>query len=122
MSCEGTPVKAPPGSRRKMMPPTPRQSLQSSIEATQWQAEVKDQEGGSYEKALECQHRWNALDRTVIVRMELYPNESRSMKVQIEELESLPGPEELAVNLRLIFQGREQKGQDLRNLQLEGSE
>ena len=34
---DGTPVKAPPASRRKIMPPTPRQSLQPSIEAVQLQ-------------------------------------------------------------------------------------
>ena len=31
MNYDGTPVKAPPTSRRKIMPPTPQQSLQSSI-------------------------------------------------------------------------------------------
>ena len=35
MCYEGTPVKAPPASRRKIMPPTPQQSSQSSIEAVQ---------------------------------------------------------------------------------------
>ena len=30
MSCEGTPVKAPPNTRRRMMPPTPQQSSPSS--------------------------------------------------------------------------------------------
>ena len=33
MTYDGTPVKAPPASRRKIMPPTPQQSLQPSIEA-----------------------------------------------------------------------------------------
>ena len=49
MSYEGRPVKAPPASRRKIMPPTPQQSSQSSIEAVQWQTEVEDQESGSHE-------------------------------------------------------------------------
>ena len=37
MSSEGTLVKAPLASRRKIMPPTPQQSSQSSIEAMQLQ-------------------------------------------------------------------------------------
>ena len=52
MSYEGTPVKAPPASRRKIMPPT-QQSSQSSIEATQWQTEVEDHENGSCLKEFE---------------------------------------------------------------------
>ena len=61
MSYEGTPVKAPPASRRKIMPPTPQQSSQSSIEAMQWQTEVEDQESCSYEKEFEGEHWWTAL-------------------------------------------------------------
>ena len=57
MSDEGTPVKAPPASRRKIMPPTPQQCSQSSIEAMQWQTEVEDQESGSHEKEFEGEHR-----------------------------------------------------------------
>ena len=90
MNCEGTPVKAPP-SRRKIMPPTPQQSLQSSIEAMQWPTEVEDQESGSYETEFEGEHRWTARDRTVIAIMEQYLNKSDSIKVEIEELESLLG-------------------------------
>ena len=40
MSYEGTPLTAPQASRRKIVPPTPQQSSQSSIDATQRQAEV----------------------------------------------------------------------------------
>ena len=89
MSYEGTPVKALPASRRKIVPPTPQQRLQSSIEATQWQTEMEDQ-GSS----------WTARDREVIARMEQYPNKSDNMGVGIEELESLVGPEDSEVNLR----------------------
>ena len=39
-SCEESPVKAPPASRRRMLPPTPQQSSHSSIEETKWQAEM----------------------------------------------------------------------------------
>ena len=41
---DGTPVKAPPAPRRKIMPPTPQKSPQPSIEVTQLQMEVEDQE------------------------------------------------------------------------------
>ena len=40
MSYEGTPVKAPPNTRRRMVPPTPQQSSHSSTEERQWQAEM----------------------------------------------------------------------------------
>ena len=43
MRYEGTPVKAPPISRRRTMPPTPQQSSHSSIEDMQWQAEMEVQ-------------------------------------------------------------------------------
>ena len=36
MNHDGTPVKAPSTSRRKMMPPTPQESPQPSIEACRW--------------------------------------------------------------------------------------
>ena len=49
MNYDGTPVKAPPASRRKIMPPAPQWSLQPSIEAKQLQMEMKDQESGSCE-------------------------------------------------------------------------
>ena len=111
MSHEGTgEVKARPASRRKIMPPTPQQSSHSSIEAMQWQTEVEDQESGSCEKEFEGQHRWNARDRTVIAKMEQYMNKSDSIKVEIEELESLLGPEDLEVNLRQILRYASRKG------------
>ena len=47
---DGTPVKAPLASRRKIMPPTPQQSLQPLIEAMQLHTEVEDQESGSRER------------------------------------------------------------------------
>ena len=62
---EGTPVKATPASRRKVVPPTPRQSSHSSIETAQWQAEVEDRESGCREKESEGQRRWNPRVRTV---------------------------------------------------------
>ena len=83
MNYDGTPVKAPPASRRKIMP-TPQQSSYSSIETVQWQTEVEDQESGSFEKEFEGQHRRNARDRTVIGRMEQYLNESDCMKLELK--------------------------------------
>ena len=103
MSYEGTPLTAPQASRRKIMPPTLQQSSQSSIEATHWQAEVEDQESGSYEKEFEGEHRWAARERTVIARMEQDLNKNDCMRVAIKELESLLGPEDSEVNLRKIL-------------------
>ena len=78
----------------------PQQSSQSSMEAIQWQTEVEDQGGGSCEKEFEDEHRWTAGDGTVVAGMEQYLNKSDSMRVEIEELESLLGPEDSEVNLR----------------------
>ena len=76
MSYEGTPVKAPSVSKRKIVPLTPQKSLQPSIEAMQLQTEVEDQESGSGEMEYEGEKRWSARDRTVIARMEQYLNDS----------------------------------------------
>ena len=43
---------------------------------------------------------WNAHERTVIARMEQYLNASDCVKLEIEELELLLGPEDSEVNLR----------------------
>ena len=43
MSYEGTPVKAPPTPRRRMMPPSPEQISFSSKDKSQWQADLKAQ-------------------------------------------------------------------------------
>ena len=49
-------------------------------------------------------------DRTGIARMEQYLNRSDSMKVEIEELYSLLGPEDWEVNLRQILRNANKKG------------
>ena len=54
------------------MPPTPQQSLQTSIEAMQLQTEVEDLESSSCEMEYEGEYRWTARDRVVIARMEQY--------------------------------------------------
>ena len=78
MSYEGTPVKAPPIARRRMMPPTPQQSSHSFIEDMQWQTEMEVQ-GSS----------WTARERAVIARMDQYLNTGVCMKLELEELELL---------------------------------
>ena len=97
------------------MPPTPQRSLQSSIEAMQLQTEVEDQESGSCEMEFEGEHRWTARDRTVIARMEQYLNENDNARVEIEELESLLGPEHSEMDFRqfLRYARRQQGWQDL---------
>ena len=98
MSYEGTQVKAPPTSRRRMMPPTPQQSSHSSIEDTQWQTEIEAQ-GSS----------WNARERTAIARMEQHLNASDCMKLGIEELELPLDPQDSEVNLRCILRNASSK-------------
>ena len=59
----------------------------------------------------EGEHRWSARDRTVIARMEQYLNENDNMRVEIEELEFLLGPEDSEVDLRQILRyARRKKG------------
>ena len=70
MRYEGSPVNAPPLSRRRMMSPTPLQNTYSSFEEEQVHFEVEDQ-------------IWSARDRTVIARTKQYLEESKSMKVDI---------------------------------------
>ena len=48
-------------------------------------------------------------DRTVIAKMEQYLNESDNMKVEIEELELLLGPEDSEVDLRSILMNAKRK-------------
>ena len=59
----------------------------------------------------EGEHRWSARDRTVIARMEQYLNENDNIRVEIEELEFLLGPEDSEVDLRQILRyARRKKG------------
>ena len=87
MRFEGSPVKAPPLSRRRMTPPTPLQNSYSSFEEEQGHFDVEDQ--------IE-----SARDRTVIARTKQYLEKSESIKVEIEELESLLGPDDSDVGFR----------------------
>ena len=86
---ESSPAKAPPLSRRRMMPPAPQQSSHSPIEDGQWQIEVDQM--------------WNARDRTVIARTK-YLEKSLSMEVEVKELESQLDPEDSEVDFRRILE------------------
>ena len=106
-----SPVNAPLASRRKILPPTPQQSPQPSIEVTQLQMEVTDQEFACG-KEYEGEYGWTARDRVIARREHLDRSESQ---VEVEELELLLGPEDPQVDLRYIFdECEEEKGsQDL---------
>ena len=67
MNFDGAPVKAPPTSRRKIMPPTPQQSPQPPLEGTALQMEVEDQEFGA---CGEGERRRTARDRMFIAKVE----------------------------------------------------
>ena len=91
------------------MPPTPQQSSPTSIEEVHWQLEMEVR--GS---------RWIARERTVIARMEKYLNKKGCLKLDIEELEFLMGPEDSEVNLRKILTHASREGQQhVRDLQHE---
>ena len=67
-----------------MRSPTPLQNSNSSFEEEQGRFEVER-------------------DRTVIARTKQYLEESKSLKVEVEELESLLGPEDSDVHFRRIL-------------------
>ena len=89
MRFEGPQVKAPPLSRRRMRPPTPLQNSYSSFEEEQENFEVEDE-------------MWSAKDKTIIAKTKQHLEESKSLKAEIEELESLLGPEDSDVDFRRI--------------------
>ena len=96
MRFEGPQVKALPLSSRRMMPPTPLQNSYSSLEEEQGHFEEEDQ-------------IWSARDITVIAKTKQYLEES--LKVEIEELESLLGPDDTEVDFRRILEeARDEKG------------
>ena len=81
-----------------MMPPTPSQNSYSSLEEEQGHFNVVDQ-------------MWSARDRTIIAKTNQYLEESKSLKLEIEELESLLGPEDSYVDFRQILEeARDEKG------------
>ena len=96
---ESPPVKARQLSTRRMMPPTPlHNSYSSFFEEEQGHVEVEDQ-------------TWSARDRTVVARTRQYLEESKSLKVEVEELKSLLGPDDSDVDLtRILEEARDKKG------------
>ena len=60
MGYEGSPVKAPPNTRRRMMPPTQQQISHSSTDEIQWQ------------EKLEAQSLWSIQERRMMAAMENY--------------------------------------------------
>ena len=93
MTYESSPVKAPQLSRRRMIRPH-----HSSFEEKQAHFEVEDQ-------------MWSARDRTIIAKTNQYLEESKSLKVEIEELESLLGLGDTDVDFRRILEeARDGKG------------
>ena len=54
---------------------------------------------------------WSAKDRTIIAKTKQYLEKSKSIKVGIEELESLLGPDDTEVNFgRILEEAREEEG------------
>ena len=100
MNYDGTLVKAPPASGRKMMPPTQQQSRQRSTEAMQLQMDVEDQENCSCGMEYGGEHRWTVRDGAGIARVLQYLDENDSMKVKVVESELLLAPEDSEVDLR----------------------
>ena len=92
MSYEGTPVKAPPSTRRRMMPPTPQQIWLFSTDESQWQADLEAQRS-----------IWSTRERRVIAAIEKFLDKSDDMKVEIEALELLMDQEDADVCLRYVL-------------------
>ena len=86
MRYEGSQVKAPP---------TTRSCLHYTKSYTSF-----EREHGSYEGE---GRGWNARERTIIARTRQYLERSYSVKVRVEELEGLLGPEDVDVGFRRIL-------------------
>ena len=98
MRYESSQAKAPPQSRRRMGPPTPLQNSGSSFGEEQGRFEVVDQ-------------IWSARERTIIARTKQYLEKRKSIKVNIDELETLLGPDDSDVDFRRILEeARDKKG------------
>ena len=98
MSYEGTPVKVPPSTRRRMMPPT-QQISHSSTDVSQWRADLEAQ-----------QSIWSTRERLVIAAMNDYLDNSDDMKVEIEALELLMDPEDSELCRRYILTHARRRG------------
>ena len=74
-----------------MMLPTPLQNSNDTFEEEQGHFGVEDQ-------------IWSARDRTVVAKTKQYLEESKSVKVEVEELESLLDPDDIDVDFRRIIE------------------
>ena len=63
---------------------------------------MEDQEFAACGKEYGGEHSWTARDRVVIARMGQHVDRSESLKVEVEELEPLLGPEDSEVDIRHI--------------------
>ena len=98
MRYKNSQVKAPPLSRRRMRPPTTLQNSNHAFEEVQGRFAVEDQ-------------KWSARERTIIARTKQYLEESYSVKVEVEELEDLLGPDHVDVDfMRILEEARDEKG------------
>ena len=90
MRCEASPVKAPPITRRRMTPPTRREVAKRKAEDGMGEKEQSPQERISIWK------------------------EVFSVKVRVEELEGLLGPEDVDVDFRRILkEARDERGRKI---------
>ena len=70
-----------------------------------------EREQGSYEVE---GRGWNARERTIIARTKQYLCRSYSVKVRVEELEELLGPEDVDVDFRRILkEARDERGRNI---------
>ena len=84
-----------------MTPPTPMQNSFSSFVRNHGRCE---EEGRG----------WNARERTIIARIKQYLERSFSVKVQLEALEDLLGPDDVDVDLRRILkEARDERGRNI---------
>ena len=98
MRYEGSPVKAPQLSRRRMTPPTPMQNSYTFF--------VRD-----HRRFEEEGRGWKARERTIIVRIKRYLERSFSVKVRVGELDGFLGPEDVDVDFRRILkEARDERG------------
>ena len=92
---ERLPVKKPPGTRRRMMPPTSH----SLMDESQWQADLEAQ-----------QSIWSARERSVIVGMQDYLDKSDNTKAETEAPELLMDPEDSELCLRFFLTHARRRG------------
>ena len=99
MGYKGSPVKAPPNTRRWIMSPAPQQISFSSTDESQWQADLEEQPS-----------IWSIRERRVIAAIENYLDKSEDMKVEIGPLEVLMDHDVSEVFLRYILAHARRRG------------